>query len=149
FHPHSKRVRAHVAYAVLAVIMGVLVAGFFRVQVLRSNSWELRAESNRIRRVPVPVPRGTIYDRDGRILADNVPGYAITLLPMPRDSARAVLDRLADHVDISEERIESVLTTLGRFGREVVVDPDADFESVSVIEERRGLFPGIYVEMRP
>lgn len=149
YHPHRKRVRANVAYAMLAVVMGVLVAGFFRVQVLRSNSWELRAESNRIRRLPVPAPRGTIYDRDGRILADNVPGYAVTLLPMPRDSARAVLDRLSDHVELSEERIERVLTTLGRFGREVVVDPDADFESVSVIEERRGLFPGIYVEMRP
>ncbi len=95
YHPHRKRVRANVAYAMLAVVMGVLVAGFFRVQVLRSNSWELRAESNRIRRLPVPAPRGTIYDRDGRILADNVPGYAVTLLPMPRDSARAVLDRLA------------------------------------------------------
>ena len=52
-------------------------------------------------------------------------------------------------MDLSDERIERVLTTLGRYGREVVVDPDADFGAVSVIEERRSLFPGIYVEMRP
>jgi penicillin-binding protein 2 len=68
--------------------------------VLRSSTWELRAESNRIRQVPVPAPRGTIYDRNGRILADNAPGYAITLVPMPRDSARAVLGRLAEHIDL-------------------------------------------------
>lgn len=149
FHPHKRQARAMGAYLMLAVMVCLLIVGFFRVQVLRSNTWELRAESNRVRRLPVPPPRGTIYDRDGRILADNVPGYAITLLPMPQDSARAVLDRLADHVDLSEERIDRVLGTLARYGREVVVDPDADFESVSVIEERRGSFPGIYIEMRP
>ncbi|MEX2467136.1 MAG: penicillin-binding protein 2 [Gemmatimonadota bacterium] len=149
FHPHMRRIRARGAYLILAVVVAVLLVGFFRVQVLRSNTWELRAESNRIRQVPVPAPRGTVYDRNGRILADNAPGYAITLVPMPRDSARAVLARLAEHIDLSEERIERVMTSLARFGREVVVDADADFESVSVIEERRGAFPGIYVEMRP
>ena len=83
----------------------------------------------------VPAPRGTIYDRDGRILVDNVPGYAITLLPMPLDSARAVLHRLAEHVELSDERIDRTLQTLSRYGREVVVDPDADFQAVSVIED--------------
>ena len=149
FHPHMRRMRARGAYIVLALVVGALIAGFFRVQVLRSSTWELRAESNRIRQVPIPAPRGTIYDRNGRILADNAPGYAITLVPMPRDSARAVLGRLATHIELSEDRIERVMGTLARFGREVVVDPDADFESVSVVEERRGEFPGIYVEMRP
>src|SRR5690606_29400024 len=143
------RLRARGAYVVLAVVIGVLGAAFFRVQVLRSSTWELRAESNRIRRLPVPAARGTIYDRDGRILADNVPGYAVTLLPMPLDSARAVLGRLAQRIDLPEDEIERVLSTMRRFGREVVVDGDADFATVSAIEERRADFPGIYVEMRP
>jgi len=149
YHPHRRRARAQGVYLVLAVLVGVLVVGFFRVQVLRSSTWELRAESNRIRRVPVPAPRGTIYDRDGRIIADNVPGYAITLHPMRTDSARAVLGRLAEHIELSPQRIERAVSTLARFGREVVVDPNASFEAVSVIEEQRALFPGIYVEMRP
>jgi penicillin-binding protein 2 len=149
FHPHNRRRRARGAYIVLSVVVGILVFGFFRVQILRSSTWELRAESNRIRRLPIPAPRGTLYDRDGRILADNVPGYAITLLPMSRDSARVVLERLAAHIVLPAARIDRAITTLGRFGREVVVDADASFEAVSVIEENRGLFPGIYVEMRP
>lgn len=149
YHPHRRQLRAKGAYLVLAVFMGLLGLTFFRVQVLRSSTWELRAESNRIRRVPVPAPRGTIYDRDGRILADNVPGYAITLLPMPMDSARAVLARLQEHVDLPDSEVQRVLDALRRYGREVVVDRDADFAAVSAIEERRGEFPGIYVEMRP
>ncbi len=93
--PHQRQRRAVGAYVVLALFMATLGIAFFRIQVLRSSTWELRAESNRIRQIPIPVPRGIIYDRNGKILADNVPGYAITLLPGPLDSARATLDRMS------------------------------------------------------
>ena len=79
YHPHSRRQRARGLYLVIAILMGTLTIGFFRLQVLRSDTWELRAESNRIRQLPIPAPRGTIYDRNGLVIADNVPGYAITL----------------------------------------------------------------------
>lgn len=148
-HAHQRQRRAFGAYLVVALFMGALGISFFRVQVLRSSTWELRAESNRIRQLPIPVPRGTIYDRNGRILADNVPGYAITLLPAPLDSARATLERMSEYLDLSEERIERVLTSMRRYGREVIVDGDADFSAVSALEERRADFPGVYVEMRP
>ena len=147
--PHAKQKRAAGAYVVLGLLMTVLVGAFFRIQILGSSAWELRAESNRVRQLPVPTPRGIIYDRHGQILADNVPGYAITLLPGPLDSARATLRRMSEYVPLPDDQINRVLTTMARFGREVVVDADADFEVVSALEERRAEFPGIYVEMRP
>jgi len=147
--PHQRQRRAVGAYLVLGLFMATLGIAFFRIQVLRSSTWELRAESNRIRQIPIPVPRGIIYDRNGKILADNVPGYAITLLPGPLDSARATLDRMSEYVDLSPQRIDRVIETMSRYGREVVVDADADFTTVSAIEERMSEFPGVYVEMRP
>jgi penicillin-binding protein 2 len=146
---HERQRRATGAYAVVALSLAVLGIAFFRIQVLRSSAWELRAESNRIRQLPVPTPRGIIYDREGRILADNVPGYAITLLPGPLDSARATLDRMSKYVDLPAAEVERVLSTMSRFGREVIVDADAPFEVVSAIQERRAEFPSVYVEMRP
>jgi penicillin-binding protein 2 len=129
--------------------MAALGIAFFRIQVLRSSTWELRAESNRIRQLAVPTPRGVIFDRQGRILADNVPGYAITIPPGPLDSVRATLRRISEYVELPEGDIERVVSTMARYGREVVVDADAPFEVVSAIEERRAEFPGVYVEMRP
>src|SRR5688572_11824791 len=129
--------------------MATLGIAFFRIQVLRSGTWELRAESNRIRQLAVPTARGIIFDREGRILADNVPGYAITMPPGPLDSVRATLERLSEYVELPETEIDRVLGTMSRFGREVVVDADAPFEIVSAIEERLAEFPGVYVEMRP
>lgn len=148
-HPHELRRRAFGAYLIVALFMSTLVFAFFRIQVLGSSTWQLRAESNRIRQLPIPAPRGTIYDRNGDILADNVPGYAITLLPGPLDSARVTLERMAQYIELSDERIDQVVATMRRFGREVVVDSDADFRDVSAIEERRADFPTVFVEMRP
>jgi len=147
--PHERQRRALGAYLVLALSMATLAIAFFRIQVLRSSTWELRAESNRIRQLPVPTPRGIVYDREGRILVDNVPGYAITVLPGPLDSVRATLGRMSEYVQLPASEVDRVLTTMSRFGREVVVDADADFAVVSAIEERRAEFPGVYVEMRP
>ncbi|MEQ8328948.1 MAG: penicillin-binding protein 2 [Longimicrobiales bacterium] len=148
-HPLARRARARGAYIAIALFMGALSVAFFRVQVLRSDTWELRAESNRLRQLPVTAPRGTIYDRNGNILADNVPGYAITLLPGPPDSIRTTLERMREYVEMSDARIDRLVTTLRRYGTEVVVDADADFEVVSALEERRAEFPDVYIEMRP
>ena len=149
FHPHLRRQRAHGAIFVVLGFMGLLLGAFFRVQVLGSTTWSLRAESNRLRQLPMPAPRGTIYDRDGKILADNVPGYAVTLLPGPPDSIRATLERMGRYIELSPERIERLMAELRRYGRELVVDADAPFDVVSALEERRSEFPDVYIEMRP
>jgi penicillin-binding protein 2 len=134
---------------VTALLVALLLGAFFRIQVLGSSVWALRADSNRLRQLPVPAPRGTIYDRNEDILADNAPGYAVTLLPGPPDSIQATLGRLAPHMDLSPARIDRLLEDLRRYGRELVVDADADFAVVSALEERRSEFPDVFVEMRP
>jgi penicillin-binding protein 2 len=149
FHPHLRRSRALAVQLALFAVMGLLASAFFRLQVLRSTVWTLKAESNRLRQLPVPAPRGTIYDREGRVLADNVPGYAITLLPGPLDSMRATLERMKAYVDLPEDRIDRLVGAVRRYGREVVVDGDADFDVVSALEERKADFPNVYIDMRP
>lgn len=148
-HPHARRSRARGVRVVLAITFGVLATSFFRVQVVGESRWALRARANYLRQVRVPAARGTIYDRNGRVLADNVPGYVITVLPGPQDSVRATLERLGRHVDLQRGTIDRLMDELARFGRELVVDDDASFAAVSALEERRGDFPGIHVEMRP
>ena len=148
-HPHALRRRAMGAYVILGLMMGVLVIGFFRIQVIQGEEARLKAETNRVRSLPVPAPRGTIYDRKGQIVADNVPGYQVTILPASVDSVRATLRRMQQYMHLSDERIERVIRTLRAYGREVVVESDADFAAVAALEERRSDFPGVFVEMRP
>ena len=134
----------------LLAALSVLLFAFFRLQVIGSSEFVLRSQENRLRAITVPAPRGTIYDRYGRIVAENVPGYLISLLPGSTDTLRATLGRLAPYLQLSETEIEGLLAKHRRFPNQpLVVRDDASFEEVSAIEQRRPDFPRAVVEMRP
>src|SRR5437899_11823961 len=102
FHPHLLDRRLRVARAVVWAIMGLIVTVFFRTQILEHGKYRLQSELNRLRPIPLPAPRGLIMDRNGKVLAENVPGYAVSLLPGDDDSLRAELRRLGPLAQLAE-----------------------------------------------
>ncbi|MBT8336708.1 MAG: penicillin-binding protein 2 [Gemmatimonadetes bacterium] len=150
-HPLARGHRVRLLYGVLVGLMGLLALAFFRVQVLGSSTYQLTAESNRLRPLDLPPPRGTVFDRNGAIIADNVPGYAITLLPAPPDSMIVTLARMAPHLPSLDARMERLVAEAraSRGIRPVLVDPDATYEEAAALEERRAEFPGVYIDSRP
>jgi penicillin-binding protein 2 len=150
FHPNEVARRARVASGLLMATFAVLVGAFFRAQVLRHEQFALESEQNRLRAVPLPAPRGVIYDRAGRVLAENIPGYTVSLLAPSEDSLRAALARLGETIPLARGQVEGALR---RFRREpqrpAVILPDAPFDVVSVLEERRILFPGLIIQSSP
>lgn len=148
-HPHARRTRATIAGVVVAVCMAALAAAFFRIQVLRADAYALRAESNRLRPLDIPAPRGRIFDRNGLLIAENVPGYGVTLLPGPLDTMRATLERLEPLMPLRAD-VETLMQIARRDrGLPLVVASSADFEDVAALEERRAEFPSVYVESKP
>lgn len=134
----------------MGAVLLLLLAAFFRLQILRSSRYQLRSEKNRLRAISVPAPRGTIYDRSGRVVAENVPGYSISLLPGQADTVRAALDRLAPYLGISPDERDALMAEYREMPqRPLVVEEDASFAEVSAVEERRPQFRRAVVEMRP
>lgn len=145
-----RRRRAAAAAVALLTVIGVLVVAFFRLQVLRSGDYVLRSEENRLRAITVPAPRGTIYDRHGRVLAENVPGYVISILPGRLDTVRATLERLSGHLALDSVERVRLLRKYRRFPNQpLVLTDNASFEQVAAVEERRPEFRRAVVEMRP
>ncbi len=114
-HAHNRRRRATAALGFVAIALGALAIQFFRVQLLQSNDYMLRSESNRLRPLPVAAPRGTIFDRNGRVIADNVPGYVIYVLRESPESTRQTLESLRPHLGLSDERIEILMERYQRW----------------------------------
>ncbi len=91
--------------AVLAVAGGAVLVRGFTVQVLQHRQWAARAEALRTETVPIPARRGTIYDRNGVVLAESQPQYRVGIaLDQLRDTA-AIERRLPALLDISPERV--------------------------------------------
>ncbi len=146
----SRSRRGRAAAAVLYLIAFILAAAFFRLQVLGVGEYRLQSTNNRLRRIPIPAARGAIHDRNGVLLAESIPGYSLSLLPAPADSARATLERIAPYVGLDGKSIEDVLERRRRQPQlPVLVRDDLTFEQVAAIEERRPAFRLVVVDTHP
>ena len=144
----QKRVTA--AYCVVSLAFLVLLGAFFRTQVLQHEKYQLKAESNRLRPVALPPPRGAIVDRHGAVIAENLPGYTVKLLAPNADSLRAALERLATVVPLDTAQMTDVVRRWrnARY-QPVIVFGDATFETASRLEEHRALLPGLVLQSEP
>src|SRR5581483_9407183 len=143
FHPHLLDRRLRAARVVVWSAVGVLLAAFFRTQILEHARFRLQSETNRLRPIPLPAPRGIITDRNGKVLAENVPGYTVALLPGDEDSLRARLARLAPLLRLDSAAVERVLARYRRAPYlPVTVVPNASFALVSAL-------PGLLIQPEP
>lgn len=150
FHPHAVRKRAFKAVVGVALMLGSLGAAFFRTQIVRNGEFELEADDNRFRVIPIPAPRGTITDRNGKVIAETVAGYTLSVEPGPPDSVRARLHRVAAIVGLDSAAMEEVVERSRQIRTEPVpVLSNLSFEQVSRLEERGQRPPGVLMEARP
>jgi penicillin-binding protein 2 len=150
YHPNAVLRRARVARGLLVVSFLALAVAFFRAQVLQNQVYVLQSESNRLREVPLPGARGIIYDRHGEIIAENLPGYSVSILSPTEDSLKSALRTLSKVIEIDSSQQDLVLRRFRRAKtRPAVIFNDASFQVVSVLEERRVEFPGLIIQSAP
>lgn len=73
--------RAWVGFAVIALLMLALLGRYVWLQVFAFDSFSTRSENNRVAVRPVVPNRGVIYDRRGRVIAENRPAYRLEIIP--------------------------------------------------------------------
>jgi penicillin-binding protein 2 len=101
--------KLHSAQYLVALILAVLLAGLWRLQVLNSESFRSLAEANRIRKVPILAPRGKLFDREGRLLVDNYPSVTCLLLREQVKDLDADLPLISQGLHISVDQIHAIL----------------------------------------
>ncbi len=73
--------RAKIGLIIIALFMLALVGRYVWLQVYAFDGYSTRSESNRVRVRPVAPNRGMIYDRRGRVIAENRPAYRLEIVP--------------------------------------------------------------------
>ena len=67
----SLTVRLSSLQYIIAIIFAVLAVAFWVFQVAQHEKFEQIAEENHLRRLPLPAPRGVLFDRHGKVLVEN------------------------------------------------------------------------------
>ncbi len=131
--------RLAIASYIIVGMVGLLLLGFWKLQVVDSDKYGQMAERNRVRSIPIIAPRGRMLDRDGRVLVDNYPSFSVLLLR--DDQARidkdlpAISDGLGIPLSDLKDQLEST-KNLPKF-QPIVIKPEATNADVAFIESHR------------
>lgn len=97
------RKRVLVGALFILLVMAVLIARMYFLQVVQYEHHSTLSESNRVHVQPIPPNRGLIYDRNGVIIADNRPSFSLTLTRERAGDWLAVLDTIVEVLELGAD----------------------------------------------
>lgn len=103
--------RAWSGFVLIALLLLVLLSRYVWLQIFAFDSFATRSESNRVSVRPIAPNRGIIYDRRGRIIAENRPAYRLEIVPenVPgkTEGLEALLDAVAGMIELNADHRKS------------------------------------------
>ncbi len=91
----------------MLLLVGGLVSRLVYLQVTGHEKYHSMATNNRIKVMSIPPTRGIIYDKKGRVLAENLPAYSLEIIPEQVPNIDETLARLQQLLLIPQEKIET------------------------------------------
>jgi len=107
--PKDLRPRAAVAAVVATLLFLVLGARLYHLQIVRGAELSAKSRENFVKELVEPAERGYVFDRRGRLLADNRPSFDVYLTPAFCRNPQDVMGRLATHLQLPQEKVDEVL----------------------------------------
>lgn len=149
--PDQRRVAPRLAAFGIVIVLAVAGLGLRLFQLQFSHAAEFRegTATGLATTRPIPVARGLLYDRKGRLLVENVPTFVMRILPaeLPHEQRPEVADRLSRLTGIPAHRIIERLDRHIGSQLELVRIADVTTETARVISEDATAFPGVRVDL--
>lgn len=130
--------------------IGIFVLILFRVwflQIIKGDYYKDLAENNRMRTIYLNPPRGLIYDRYGRILVNNAPGFSLYLVPEDIKNKNETLRTLGNIINMDTGEIEMRFNTMRSEPAylPVKIKGNLSMREVAMLETHRLELPGIKI----
>lgn len=149
--PHGERAlfrrRALTGFVLILLALGLLVSRFMFLQVVHHDEFVTRSNNNRIKPRVIPPSRGLIYDRNGVLLADNVPAFRLEVVPELVKDMPALLDRLGRVVPLGKDDLDAFRKQLAQSRRfeSVPLKMHLTEDEIDRFAVNRWRFPGVDV----
>lgn len=135
----------------ILTVFTALTARLWDLQVINGAQYRTLSEQNRILRVPVGAERGNIVDRNGYVLARNIPGFAVMVLPidLPHGDEPGLASRLGAILGRDPAEISGLIDKQRQRNPYELVKVSAKpipRDTALVLSERSELFPGVSIQ---
>ena len=135
------------------VLLTILGVRLYYLQVVNGEYYAQRAENQRIRLIPIPAPRGAIFDRNGKILVDSRPTYNVTLSnePLKKININERVDDYARGLNLEPQFVTERLNLIKKQNEfeSMVLKENATIQDIAWVEARNMEFPELRVELQP
>lgn len=140
-----------VALSLILSAFLILLGRLWQLQILEGQRFSRLSDENRIRLIPVPFTRGIIYDRDGRILADNRPTFNLMAIAAEIDDPHRITSTLRRGVSFSGDHIASAIIRAKKRHpfRPIRLRRSLSWEEMAWVKTHQLDLQGVWVEAEP
>ncbi|MCK4742941.1 MAG: penicillin-binding protein 2 [Sulfuriflexus sp.] len=142
--------RAIVAISVVIIMMLGIVARLIYLQIYSHQHYSTLSQKNRLKIVPLPPTRGLIYDRNGLLLAKNIPSFSLELIPEQVKDIDKTLERLGQFISIRDSdraHFKRLVKQKRRF-QSIPLRYRLTEEEVARFSVNRHLYKGVSIQAR-
>lgn len=135
-------------YAAVALVGFIFVARLWYLQVVEGQELREFSEKNRVKETKRPAPRGLIFDREGRILVDNKPGFELVIIPQHAERLDESAEEIARITKLDPEQIiSSVKQSRKKNGpfRPVRIKENLTLDEIVALKRLRFDHPGVEI----
>jgi penicillin-binding protein 2 len=135
------------------ILLSVLGVRLYHLQINKGESYQEKALNQRIRLIPIPAPRGAIFDRNGKILVDSRSTYNVVLSHEPIKTVNPMdrLENYAEGLNLDRQYLVerlNIIKTRPEF-ETMVLKENATQQDIVWVESHQLEFPELRVELQP
>jgi penicillin-binding protein 2 len=102
-------IRIVASVIIVLLLISLIFSRFFYLQIIEHDNLLINSEKNRIRTTALPPARGFIYDRNGKLLVDNLPTYRLLVVPEKVDGFKQKLKEIQPLINLSDDDIKQII----------------------------------------
>ncbi len=152
-HTQNLGLRVGTIQVIAFVLLTILGARLYYLQIVKGEYYDEKAENQRIRLIPIPAPRGAIFDRNGKILVDSRPTYNITLSnePIKKIDVTDRIDDYAGGLNVDRQYVVERLNLIKKQNdfETLVLKENATIQDITWVEAHSMKYPELRVELQP
>ncbi len=138
---------------VVFILLGLLGVRLYFLQVVSGDYYAERAENQRIRYIPIPAPRGAIFDRDGNILVDSRPTFNVVISnePLKKLDVENRIDDYARGLSLEPQFVVERLNAIKKQNdfETLVLKDNASMQDIAWVESHSLEYPELRIELQP
>ncbi|MGE0644329.1 MAG: penicillin-binding protein 2 [Nitrospira sp.] len=131
----------------LILVVGLLGLRLWHLQILEGPYYRDLSENNRTRQVLLEPARGLIYDRNGVLLANNVPSFSLYVMLEDVKDREVLIQQLTELLGFDPALVRKKMSTKGSKLLPRKIKDRMSLRDATLVEARRLDMPGVMIQV--